>query len=332
MTKQNRKVKNNRKKGGGRNPLVSLLLIAILIVLAFFLLEKLKKPEPEKPVPVPSQARPEKPQVKPEKPHVNHERYTTAVKLAPHAKPPAKPTVEPPVGPTVELPEKPVPQILSGTVAIIIDDMGNSVREVDQLTAIGVPLTFSVIPGLGKSTEVAEFAHDHSYQVMIHMPMEPRDYPKRRLEKNGLLVSESDGEIEKQVEDYMREVPYAVGANNHMGSRFTEDQQKMQDVLQILKQKNMFFIDSMTTPKSVGARVAREMGVKTACRNVFLDNVQDVEAIRKQLREVTRVAAKRGSAIAICHPHKATIEALSAELPVLKKEGIRFVSVSNLVR
>jgi polysaccharide deacetylase 2 family uncharacterized protein YibQ len=320
LTKKNRTVKNNRKKGGGRKPLVSLLLIVILIVLAFFLLEKLHKPSPEKPVPPPTQAKPEKPHAKPEKPPVKHEHYTTAIKLPPPVKPPVKAT------------EKPLPEILTGTVAIIIDDMGSNLREVQQLTAIGVPLTFSVIPGLGKSTEVAEFAHDHSYDVMIHMPMEPLDYPRRRLEKNGLLMSESDGEIEKQVDDYMREVPYAVGANNHMGSRFTEDQQKMQDVLQILKQKNMFFIDSMTTPKSVGARVAREMGVKTASRNVFLDNVQDVAAIRKQLREVTRVAAKRGSAIAICHPHKATIEALTAELPLLKKEGIRFVSVSKLVR
>lgn len=331
MAKQNRKIKNNRKKGGGRNPLVSLLLIAILIVLAFFLLEKLKKPEPEKPVPVPSQARPEKPP-KPEKPRVKQERYSTAATIPHQAKPPVKPAPEPTVEPTANLPERPSPQKLSGAVAIIIDDMGSSVREVEQLTAIGVPLTFSVIPGLGKSTEVAEFAHDHSYQVMLHMPMEPLDYPRRRLEKNGLLVSESDDEIEKQVRDYMREVPYAVGANNHMGSRFTEDQQKMRDVLQTLKQKNMFFIDSMTTPKSVGARVAMDMGVKTACRNVFLDNVQDVQAIIKQLREVTRVAAKRGSAIAICHPHKTTIEALSQELPILKKEGIRFVSVSKLVR
>jgi polysaccharide deacetylase 2 family uncharacterized protein YibQ len=320
LAKKNRTAKNNRKKGGGPNPLVSLILIVILIALAFFLLENLKKPAPEKPVPTPPPARTEKPHFKPEKPHVIQEHYTTAIKIAPVVKPPVKPA------------EKPLPEILAGTVAIIIDDMGSNVHEVEQLTAIGVPLTFSVIPGLAKSAEVAEFAHNHAYEVMIHMPMEPLDYPRRRLEKNGLLVSESDGEIEKQVEDYMREIPYAVGANNHMGSRFTEDEGKMRDVLQVLKGKDMFFVDSMTTPKSVGARLARDMGVRTASRNVFLDNVQDVEAIRKQLREVTRVAAKRGSAIAICHPHKATIEALTVELPLLRKEGIRFVSVSKLAR
>ncbi len=329
MAKNNRTIKNNRKKGGGRRPLVSLLLVVILIALAFFLLEKLKKPVPEKPVPVPPPAKIEKPHVLHEKPAVRQENYTSAVTL-PHA---GKPAVKHPAEiPAVSRPEKPLPEILTGTVAIIIDDMGSSVREAEQLTAIGVPLTFSVIPGLGKSREVAEFVHDHAYEVMIHMPMEPLDYPRRHLEKNGLLVSESDSEIEKQVDDYMREVPYAVGANNHMGSRFTENDGKMRDVLQVLQTKDMFFIDSMTTPKSVGAKVAREMGVRTASRNVFLDNVQDVAAIRKQLREVTRVAAKRGSAIAICHPHKATIEALTEELPLLKKEGIRFVSVSKLVR
>lgn len=127
-------------------------------------------------------------------------------------------------------------------------------------------------------------------------------------------------------------VPYAVGANNHMGSRFTEDSEKMEAVLGVLKAKKLFFIDSMTTPHSVGLGVAREMGVRTAARNVFLDNTQDVAAIRKQIEQLAKVAEKRGSAIGICHPHKATIQALAAELPVLHRQGVRFVHASELVR
>ena len=164
------------------------------------------------------------------------------------------------------------------------------------------------------------------------MPMEPKDYPQRRLEKNGLLMTDSDDEINKQVNEYLRVIPYAVGANNHMGSRFTENEPKMQDVLQILKGRGLFFIDSVTTPHSVGLKLAREMGVKTAARNVFLDNVQDVAAIRKQIQQLARLAVKRGSAIGICHPHRATIQALAEELPVLQKAGIKFVYASELVR
>jgi polysaccharide deacetylase 2 family uncharacterized protein YibQ len=198
--------------------------------------------------------------------------------------------------------------------------------------AIDVPLTFSVIPGLGKGKEVAEAAHRRNYQVMLHMPMEPKDYPRRRLEKNGLLLSESDEEIKRQVNEYFRAVPYAVGANNHMGSRFTEDAGKMQAVLGVLKGKGVFFIDSVTTPESAGSGVADRLGVRNARRNVFLDNSQDVAAIRTQIEQLAKLAVKRGSAIGICHPHPATIQALAAELPELRKQGVRFVSASELVR
>jgi polysaccharide deacetylase 2 family uncharacterized protein YibQ len=325
VAKNTKKVRTNRKKSGGRRPIVSLLIIVLLIILSFFLLEKLKKTAPEKPVTVPPPVH-EKPPVttaKPPaealKPPVVHKHYTTAAKLPP----PERPLVRPPqmlepVGP--------------GTVAIIIDDMGSSLREVESLMAIDVPLTFSIIPGLGKSREVALAARNRSYEVMIHMPMEPQDYPARRLEKNGLLISESNEEIRRQVNEYLREVPNADGANNHMGSRFTEDAGKMEAALKPLSERGFYFVDSMTTPRSVGKRTARELGMRTASRDVFLDNTQDVSAIRKQIQALARLAAKRGSAVGICHPHRSTIEALASELPVLRKQGINFVYVSELVR
>lgn len=323
MAKGNRKAKNGRKKTGNRRPLVFLLIIIVLIILAFYLLEKLRKPAPEKPAekpPVSVHKEPpvsvhKEPPVTTVKPHIVQKHYTTSAKLPPPVKHPER-----------------IATLGSGTVAIIIDDMGSSMQEVQSLLAIDAPLTFSVIPGLGKGREVAEAAHAGKHEVMIHMPMEPKDYPKRRLEKNGLLMAESDEEIGKQVNEYLRTIPYAVGANNHMGSRFTEDDRKMQDVLQVLKGRGLFFIDSMTTPHSVGLKLAREMGIRTAARNVFLDNTQDVAAIKTQLEQLARVAVKRGSAIGICHPHRATIQALAEELPVLQKAGIKFVYASELVR
>lgn len=322
MARNNRKVRINRKKGGGSRPFVYLIIVVLLIILAFFLLEKLKKPHlPPVPSPPASHKEPQKivkPDIPPSKPHEVQRRYSTAV-TAPQPKPLPRPL--PPLEP-----------IGRGSVAIIIDDMGSSLREVESLMDINIPLTFAVIPGLGKSREVAAAAGRRSYEVMIHLPMEPRDYPARRLEKNGLLVAESNEEIRSQVSEYLREVPFAGGANNHMGSRFTEDAGKMEAALKPLSERGFYFVDSMTSARSQGKAAARGLGMRAASRDVFLDNVQDVNAIRSQIRVLAGVAAKKGHAIGICHPHKATIQALAAELPLLRQQGITFVSASALVR
>lgn len=231
--------------------------------------------------------------------------------------------------PAVRKPEAPVGR---GTVAIIIDDMGTSTAEVRELMAIGVPLTFAVIPGLRQSEQVAQAANSGGYQVLLHLPMEPKDYPRRRLEANGLLLSQDNAEIEDRMAGYLRHVPHAVGANNHMGSRFTEDRERMREVLGVLKGKGLFFVDSLTTAGSVGIPLSHEMGVRSVARNVFIDNSTDVNAIKAQLGTLARLAAKKGSAVGICHPHRSTIQALVEELPVLKSRGVHFVYVSKLVR
>ncbi|GFO57095.1 hypothetical protein GMSM_41020 [Geomonas sp. Red276] len=219
-----------------------------------------------------------------------------------------------------------------GRLAIIIDDMGASPRDLQALLSIGLPLTFSVIPSLAHARDVADAAHSAGAEVMIHMPMEPEGYPQQPLEKIGLLLSMSDGEVEQRARSYFGMVPHATGANNHMGSRFTQDAGKMEVVLKVLKEKGFFFVDSKTSPASVGSRVARRMGVRTGDREVFLDNVQSVPAIRSQLEKAAAIAGKRGEAIAICHPHPATIQTLKAALPELAASGITFVHASALVR
>lgn len=313
MAKRRKNVANSRKKPQGRRPLITLLVVALLIVSAFYLLEKLKKSVPvtipEKPI---TKERHKMP-VRTETVVVEQQPYTTAIAPLPPRHPRKRA-----FGP--------------GTVAIIIDDMGSSVREADELMAIKLPLTFSIIPGLAHVKGVAEAAHVRGYQLMIHIPMEPRGYPQQRMERYGLLLSQSDEEIRKRLDGFLREVPYAKGANNHMGSRFTEDRGKMGTVLGYLKGKGLFFIDSKTTPLSVGNTLAREMGIENAGRNVFLDNVQDVEAIREQLEQLAEMARRKGGAIGICHPHKATIQALTAAMPELRKSGITFVYAADLVR
>ncbi len=218
-----------------------------------------------------------------------------------------------------------------GRLAIIIDDMGANLADARNLSSIGVPLTFAIIPGLRNSREVAAYAVSNNIPVMIHMPMQSKGWPERRLEANGLLVSMDDTALRKQIELYLRDIPRAVGANNHMGSEFTEDNERMRVVLSMLKGRGLFFVDSVTSSRSVAYSLARQMGVRTAKRNVFLDNEQNREYILGQLNQAVRVARANGSVIAICHPHPATIKALAEALPTLKQQGITLVTVSQLV-
>lgn len=226
---------------------------------------------------------------------------------------------------------RPVPD---GTarLAIIIDDMGSSMSEARSLASIGVPLTFSIIPGLQKYREVASYAASGGIETMIHMPMQSKDWPRRRLEANGLLVSMSDEELRQRVSGYIKDLPDAVGANNHTGSEFTEHQDQMRSVLETLKGKGLFFVDSMTTPNTAGIRLARELGIKSGRRGVFLDNEQERSYILGQLNQAVRSAKKNGAVIAICHPHPATISALASALPGLAGQGITLVHASDLVR
>lgn len=220
----------------------------------------------------------------------------------------------------------------SGRLAIIIDDMGNSLEEARLLAAIKVPLTFAIIPGLRVDKDVAAYAATNKIETMIHIPMQSKGWPTRRLEANGLLVSMDTEDLQERVSRFVQQFPGAVGANNHMGSEFTEHEEKMTDVLQSLKKNSLFFIDSVTSPESVGLRVAQRLGVRSARRNVFLDNEQERGYILGQLNQAVRLAIKNGSAIAICHPHPATIKTLAAALPELAKQGVRLVPVSQLVR
>jgi polysaccharide deacetylase 2 family uncharacterized protein YibQ len=217
-------------------------------------------------------------------------------------------------------------------LAIIIDDMGSSISQARQLAAIKVPLTFAVIPGFSSDKEVAGYAASQKIETMIHIPMQSKGWPTQRLEANGLLVSMDSDEIEKRVSGFVQRFPLAVGVNNHMGSEFTEQEEKMIVVLETLKKNDLFFVDSVTSPASVGMNVALRVGVKAARRNVFLDNQQDRSYILEQLNQAVKLARKNGSAIAICHPHPATIAVLVSALPGLADKGVQLVPVSHLVK
>jgi polysaccharide deacetylase 2 family uncharacterized protein YibQ len=279
---------------------------------------------------------PEKPGhagVKPKSPPV----FTPQTTVVPPPAPPQPHITIPeayPPGIPVPPPEKPDAGEgrLSGRLAIVIDDMGGSLTEAKKLASINVPLTFAIIPGLRFDMQVAAYAAERKIETMIHIPMQSKGWPARRLEENGLLVSMTADELQERVAGFVQKFPGAVGVNNHMGSEFTGHEDKMGAVLQVLKKHDLFFIDSVTSPESTGWRVAQRLGIRSARRNVFLDNEQERGYILGQLNQAVRMARKSGAAIAICHPHPATIATLAAALPGLERQGVQLVPASELVR
>ena len=219
-----------------------------------------------------------------------------------------------------------------GELAILVDDMGSSIQEARSLAAIGLPISFAIIPGLRADRQVAAIAAEMGIEILLHIPMQSKEYPKRRLESNGLLLEHDNDELRRRMQGYFEQVPGAVGANNHMGSGFTEYADRMRVVLGMLKERNLFFIDSITTPQTTGLQVAAELKMRKSRRDVFLDNQQEEGYIRGQLAQAVVKARKNGQALAICHPHPTTISTLSKALPELKQQGITLVPVSKLVR
>lgn len=324
MTAVNRN-KSTKKSSGSRIAVVVILSLVIATIAGYFFFPTTRKT-------VVSPLKPENGHVTPVAPHSTVQKST--IPVSPETSPQLhkKPNDYPPATTIPETGKSRAGEGGSARLAIIIDDMGNSMAEARSLGAIKVPLTFAIIPGLRVDTAVSEYAAEHQIETMIHVPMQSKGWPERRLETNGLLVTMDEGEIQERMSAFLEKFPGAVGVNNHMGSAFTEQEKKMTAVLQPLKKGNLFFIDSVTSPESVGVTVAQRLGLRSARRNVFLDNEQNRGYIVGQLNQAVRLARKNGSAIAICHPHPATIAALAAALPELAAQGVTLVPVSRLVK
>lgn len=198
-------------------------------------------------------------------------------------------------------------------LAIIIDDFGYSNGEVAMsFLQLDVKITVSVIPGHNYSRWISSMAKKNGKEVIVHMPMEPegRNYTKGE-EKYMLSRSLSSTEIEQRILAAFGEIPEAVGMNNHMGSLATSDRELMNKVMRSLREKGVYFVDSLTSPRSVAYEVAKESGIPTAVRSVFLDNDREKSEIQKQFERAIEIAKKKGKAIAIGHVNPKTLEALS---------------------
>jgi len=216
-------------------------------------------------------------------------------------------------------------------LAIIIDDLGSDLAPAETLLKLRYPLTLSILPSQSHSAEIAEDTFRRGDQVMLHLPMEFEGHTAKS-EAVELRIGMGAGEVDGLLAHMLETVPHATGVNNHEGSLATADPSLMAAVMSFLRQRNLFFIDSRTTAATVAYDAARRAGVPAASRNVFLDDVESRTAILRQLDLAARAAAKQGSAIAIGHPHPATLAALAQALPQLESRGIHLVLASALAR
>jgi uncharacterized protein len=216
-------------------------------------------------------------------------------------------------------------------LAIILDDLGGDRAAAEAIFALGYPLTISILPDQPHSAEIAQEAQRRGLQVMLHLPME--SVGGGHAEVRELRPGMPSKEVANLVNQFLQAVPGAVGVNNHQGSQSTADQALMDELMPALRDHHLFYIDSRTTAATVAFDAAQRSGVPAAFRNVpFLDDVEQVAAVRKQLHIALHTAREKGDAVAIGHPHAATLSALREVLPGAKSEGVRLVLASDLVR
>jgi len=251
------------------------------------------------------------------------------------AEPPAEaarkpePKSVPPAKESVKIrPEAAAPR---GKVALVMDDMGNSREALDDLLALGGRVTVSVLPYSPHSRETAEIAHRNGIEVLLHLPLESLNSQDSEAGTEGLIQSGMNGaDVRKIVAEDLARVPYVMGVNNHMGSKVTADEALMRTILEPLREKGLFFLDSRTSARSVAYAVARDMGIPAGYRQVFLDADGTNGLVKERLLELFKLAQKDGRAIGICHPFPETLQTLKENFHLLKDYGLEAVFVSEL--
>lgn len=215
-------------------------------------------------------------------------------------------------------------------LSIIIDDIGHS--SVSGKRAINLPasLTYAVLPYAAHATSLATLAHQSGKEVMLHMPME--NLSQFPLGTIALTSHQTEDDFVQMFDHAMSQVPHASGINNHMGSVLTQRVDAMTLLMSLVKQRDLYFVDSKTTPKSVASDAARQAKVRSASRDVFLDNVKTLAGIDRQFRHLIRKAKRNRTAIGIGHPYRVTLDYLEHALPMLEAENVRIIPVSEMLK
>ena len=276
-------------------------------------------------------------------------RQQTKVTVEPQPQPvPSKPkssvaVKKPPKQPPFEIyPEKdlvkpePIPKPSISTkdkrprIAIIIDDIGYDKTLADQFITLDVPLTIAILPHSPYGSKIATQAARNGTETMLHLPMEPKEYPRIHPGPGVLLETMSPDELISQLEKNLDAIPNVQGVNNHMGSRLTASSNQLYQIFTILKKRNLYFVDSRTTPHTLCRPSARLFKVPFAERDVFLDNSQKRSDISKQFDKLISIAKQRGQAVGIGHPYQSTYEVLRQYRSLLQEEAL-LVKASEIV-
>lgn len=217
-------------------------------------------------------------------------------------------------------------------VAFVIDDFGNNMDGTQDILNLPIPLTIAVMPFLPSTKKDAEIAHQKKHDVYVHLPMEPVRGKKSWLGPGAITTDLSNDEIRKKVNQAIDDVPFAIGVNNHMGSKATADPRVMRVVLEVCRDRGLIYLDSRTTHKSVVPTIAKELGVTFIENTIFLDDVYSRKHIRKQMMKLSSRINDLHECIAIGHvgpPGKKTASVLNEFIPVIQKEA-NIVLVSKL--
>ena len=253
-------------------------------------------------------------------------------KERPRAAPPAEPAPTP--GPVPELPRAPEKPSVLPRLALVIDDLGYAAPElVTRLCAQAIPFDVAVLPYQEFSRQSAEIAHGRGKEVMLHLPMEPRGYPGPGKDPgpDAVLFDLTEAQVRARVRKALADIPFRKGVNNHMGSRITPDQARMTWVLEEIKARQCFFVDSRTEKDSVAFDVARDLAVPTVQRKVFLDDDKDAAAITRQWDRALALAHAQGQVLVIGHIYPETVAALEKLIPAAKGQ-VAFVFASALAQ
>ena len=234
------------------------------------------------------------------------------------------------------MPHRPKPPSQSNNqtprVAIVIDDIGNSLHMGRQFLALSIPITFSILPFRPFSAQLMDEIAVSGHDILLHQPMEPF---RQDIDPGpgAVFTSFSASRIQDTIRANLLEIGAARGVNNHMGSRFTSNKEKMQEALEAIRHDGLFFIDSVTSPRSVAYKIAKQLHISAGHRNVFLDCPATVHSTFCQMNRLVLVAKRYGKAIGIGHPFTSTLEGIKRFLAVCKNSEIEieFKGVSNLI-
>lgn len=235
--------------------------------------------------------------------------------------------------PAVVIPAEPAPERAAAAatrpkIALVIDDLGRSLEDVEVLASLGIPMTYAVLPFEVLTPQVVRELGRRGEEIFCHLPMEAKGGANPG--PGALRSNMAPEELAAATRRALEAVPGAVGANNHMGSSLSSSREAITPVLEVLAQRGLYYLDSRTTADTVAYSTARQMGLQTGERQVFLDTDRDKEAIRRQFVHLLELARKNGRAIAIAHPYPETLEVLLQEVPQVRDE-IQFVRASSLM-